>query len=66
QEIPQREWKVMGTVDFDGDVMSDIFWRNTLNGKNSLWLMDGRQLREGTASIQPLPDPDWTVVGTAD
>jgi hypothetical protein len=56
----------MGTVDFDGDVMSDIFWRNTLNGKNSLWLMDGRQLREGTASIQPLPDPDWTVVGTAD
>ncbi|MHC4128376.1 MAG: right-handed parallel beta-helix repeat-containing protein [Planctomycetota bacterium] len=66
QEIPQREWKVMGTVDFDGDGMSDIFWRNTLNGKNSLWLMDGRQLREGTASIQPLPDPDWTVVGTAD
>jgi hypothetical protein len=32
-------------TDFDGDGMSDIFWRNTLNGLTAIWFMNGVSTR---------------------
>lgn len=32
-------------TDFDGDGMSDIFWRNTINGLTAIWFMNGASTR---------------------
>jgi hypothetical protein len=62
--VGKQSWVVVGTRDFDGDGNADVLWRNTGNGKNSLWLMDGPTLRQGTGPIQPEVDTDWEIVGT--
>jgi hypothetical protein len=64
--VSSPNWKVVGVADFDGDGMSDIFWRHAGNGNNSVWLMNGPELRQGTEPTVAVSDPDWIVVGTAD
>jgi hypothetical protein len=66
REVPSPNWKVVGTADFDGDGMCDILWRHAVNGNNSVWLMNGPELRQGTDPTKPVTDTDWIVVGTAD
>ena len=34
-------WDIAGVGDFDSDGMVDILWRNSYNGPNRIWLMDG-------------------------
>ncbi|MGB3514658.1 MAG: hypothetical protein WBA93_36700, partial [Microcoleaceae cyanobacterium] len=41
-----KNWEIVGTGDFDGDENIDVVWRNNLNGKNQLWLMDDTQRQE--------------------
>lgn len=49
--------------DFDGDFRSDVFWRNTATGQNTIW-------RSGNASlVQPVmgvTGTAWQVVGHGD
>jgi hypothetical protein len=66
QTVSSPNWKVVGIADFDGDGMSDILWRHAVNGNNSIWLMDGPQLRQGTEPTHAVGDTGWVVVGTAD
>ena len=55
----------MGTGDFDGDGKSDILWRNTNNGQNYVWFMDGAT-RTSSDPTQQLSDQTWVVRGTGD
>ena len=34
-------WQIVGTGDFDNDSHIDILWRNSSNGSNVVWFMDG-------------------------
>ena len=51
--------------DFDGDGMSDILWRNSANGQNWLYTMDGAVI-ETTNYINTISNLDWKFVGTGD
>ena len=56
-----QDWQVAGAdSDFDGDGMSDLYWRNTATGDNSIWLMSS-QNRVGHFSIPAVPIGDWEV-----
>ena len=51
--------------DFNGDGKSDILWRNSVDGRNSLWLMGGAT-PASIAVVYLERDQDWKVVGIGD
>jgi len=56
--LPNTDYRVAGTADFDGDGNSDILWWNRTTGAIALWLMNGPELR----SIVDLPGiPDTAI-----
>src|SRR2546429_316262 len=56
---------VCAPMDFDADCKSDIAWRNSATGQNSLWLMNGLTIAaEGFITI--LADQAWQVKGIGD
>ncbi|MDB6163493.1 MAG: calcium-binding toxin-like protein, partial [Xanthomonadaceae bacterium] len=65
----QPDWEVAGTGDFDGDQLTDIFWRNRVTGNNAV----GFVVRNGWESTFWYAWPtnsavnlSWKVVGTGD
>lgn len=65
--------RVEAMADFDGDGKSDILWRNTVNGRMSVWQLDGSTVVAGAVtgpvtnggSSLDLPSA-WQVLGAAD
>src|SRR2546423_1810436 len=55
----------MGTGDFDGDGKADLLWRNTTDGNNAIWLMNGSTV-SATSVIQAVVDLLWTIVAVGD
>jgi hypothetical protein len=51
-ETLPKEWKA-SIADIDGDGKSDIFWRNSETGDNSLWFVDGTNVNK--FSLQNFP-----------
>jgi Ca2+-binding RTX toxin-like protein len=65
QNVP-LDWKIAGTVDFNGDGFSDILWRNT-NGQLSQWLGTANGGFTGNGGIvNQTVGNDWKIAGTAD
>ena len=64
QEVPETP-AAPPKNDFDGDGKSDILWRNTGNGQNYVWFMDGAT-RTSSDPTQQLSDQTWQVKGTGD
>jgi hypothetical protein len=56
--------RIVGTGDFNSDGKQDILWRNTVDGANRVWVMNGTTL----VSTEPLTvvNPDWEIVGIGD
>ena len=52
-------------MDVDGDCKSDIVWRNSATGENTIWLMNGLTIA-AQGSINFLPDQAWQVQGMGD
>lgn len=46
--------------DFNGDFKSDIWWRNSENGGNAIWFMDGTRVIGGR-NLPPV-GPEWTAI----
>lgn len=49
--------------DFNGDGVSDLLWRKSSNGSNSIWLGGNSATQQ---SILPVTDRAWRVVGAGD
>ena len=49
--------------DFDGDGRSDLLWRNTSTGSNTIWKGADATQQQTTAAVT---DVAWTAAGTAD
>ncbi|HVE73424.1 MAG TPA: VCBS repeat-containing protein [Thermoanaerobaculia bacterium] len=51
--------------DFDGDGLSDIFWRHSTSGQNYLWTMNGFE-PQTMGFVNDVTDLDWKIEGLAD
>ena len=49
--------------DFNGDGVSDIVWRNSSTGSNSIWKSANASTAQSMAAV---PDLNWKIVGTGD
>jgi hypothetical protein len=52
-------------IDFDNDGKTDLLWRNSTTGKNSIWLMNGTTLST-SVSLPTVPDSNWKIAGVSD
>jgi len=46
--VADLNWSIAGVADLDGDGKSDILWRNSVTGENTVWLMSGASISSGT------------------
>jgi hypothetical protein len=60
--VPDQDWQVAGTGDYDGDGRSDILWRNASSGDNYLFLMNGTTVQPGSDYTNAVPDTSWQVI----
>lgn len=63
--VDDLNWRIVGLADFDGDAITDLYWRNVATGLTYVWLMNGAEPK----AMQPAhmePDQAWKVVGTGD
>ncbi|MBF0458858.1 MAG: VCBS repeat-containing protein [Nitrospirae bacterium] len=58
-------WTIVGVGDFNGDGNTDILWRDTINGTNYVWLMNGTSYSSGLA-LPSLTGNTWIVSGVGD
>ncbi|MEX0269060.1 beta strand repeat-containing protein [Leptolyngbyaceae cyanobacterium UHCC 1019] len=54
------------TTDFTQDGITDILWRNGLNGQNLVWEMDGTTYKNATFINSVAVNSGWNAVGTGD
>ena len=67
--IPDTDWRIAATGDFDSDGSTDILWRyhgeGALQGMNLIWFMDGPVFRS-EAIFSQIADLSWRIAGTGD
>lgn len=63
--VGDLNWKIVGLGDFDGDAITDLYWRNVSTGLTYVWLMDGADPKAMLPAHHE-PDQEWKVAGTGD
>ena len=64
-------WELAGIGDFNGDYQQDILWRNSMNGKVAVWIMNGANRTQAailTRTVSGVTSDltmtsDWNVEG---
>jgi hypothetical protein len=52
--IPDQNWQIGGVADLDDDgLANDIVWHHSSSGTTNIWYLDGTQLVDGLAGLQP-------------
>jgi hypothetical protein len=51
--------------DFDGDLKTDVLWRNKSTGDVDMWFMNGATI-VGAQFVLDVSDPNWQIIGTGD
>jgi hypothetical protein len=64
--LPPAQWNITGVGDFNGDGVSDILWRNLIDGGIVMWLMKSDGTILSNAGLGALPIATWTVAETGD
>ncbi|HEY9906748.1 MAG TPA: Ig-like domain-containing protein, partial [Thermosynechococcaceae cyanobacterium] len=63
--LPDINWQLRDTADFNGDGNPDLVWRNVVSGTNTVWFLNGTTYI-GEAPLPSLPDTNWQLQGTGD
>jgi hypothetical protein len=63
--LPDTNWQIVASADFDGDGSSDILLRNYSTGANAVWLMRGTTYLS-TVNLPALPDTNFRFSGIGD
>lgn len=58
-------WQIVATGDFNHDGFSDLIWRNSVTGRNFIWMMEGDRVL-AARPLQDVTDLNWHIVGTGD
>ena len=56
--VPDPDWKIVGTGDYDGDGHTDILWRNASTGDNLVFLMSTTMPQSASGFFGQVPT-DW-------
>jgi hypothetical protein len=65
--VPDLNWRVAASGDFNADGKPDILWRHALSGRNVVWLMDGATRLSGQfLTPDTVADTGWQMAGAAD
>ena len=59
-------WDIVGAGDFTKDGKTDILWRNSVNGQNLVWAMDGTTRTSSTFLPEVPNSSGWKVAGVGD
>ncbi len=65
-QVPDANWQIAGTDDFNGDGIADILWRNKASGQNVIWQMKNDFTLQSDHFITQVPDINWQIAGTDD
>ncbi len=58
------DWVLLSNGDFNGDGKSDMFWRNTVDQRTLVWLMNGTTIINSNYTYNV--DPNWILEGVGD
>lgn len=66
-KVADLTWTVVGAGDFNRDGHTDLVWRNTADGRLSVWIMQGSTLIDGR-SLSPdvVADTGWQIRAVKD
>jgi len=64
--VPDPNWEVTGTGDFNGDNQTDIVLRNNVSDQNLIWYMNGTDIISEGLVGRAIGDPFWRISGTGD
>ncbi|MCX5838916.1 MAG: M12 family metallo-peptidase [Deltaproteobacteria bacterium] len=59
--VPDLNWEIVGTGDFNSDGHTDVLWRNASTGENVVWYMNGVTFTGG-GLLLTVPDLNWEIV----
>jgi len=59
--VPEQNWNVQATGDYDGDGKADILWRNSSSGENYVYFMDGTTIKPTEGYIRTVAELNWRV-----
>ena len=59
--VPETEYHIIGTGDYDGDTKADILWRHATRGEVWLWLMNGT-VRLSETCVASVADAGYQTV----
>jgi hypothetical protein len=66
-QVPDINWKIVGTGDFNLDSKVDLVWQNQASGHIVVWFMNGTTLISPSYfNPAQVPDINWKIVGTGD
>ena len=59
--VPDQNWKVQATGDYDGDGKADILWRHGSSGENYVYFMDGTAIKPTEGYTRTVAEQNWRV-----
>jgi hypothetical protein len=63
--VSDLTWHIVGVGDYNGDGISDIFWRNDTTGDTYVFLMNGLSVAD-EGYLRTVADQQWQVIGLVD
>jgi Ca2+-binding RTX toxin-like protein len=60
------DWKLRGTLDWNGDGVADLLWRNAHSGHFTVWNGTGSGGFAANAFMESSVAPNWNIVATGD
>jgi hypothetical protein len=64
--VSDLNWRIVALGDFDGDAITDLYWRNVATGLTYIWLMNGAEPPKVMQAVYLEPNQAWQVAGAGD